>query len=130
MSFSVCSWCSWLKWEHWADLRFHLFVSGVNQRNESGRWVQDFFVSPRGSGSFSSVVSPARWCHLVRVEYLYMIKPMVAVFVLLEVDVILGNGCGIWEHWHGFREVKCLHACSKTIWFSFLVLLKERYQQN
>ena len=31
----------------------------------------------------------------MRVEYLQMIKPMVAVFVLLEVDVILGDGCGI-----------------------------------
>ena len=28
------------------------------------------------------------------------------VFVLLGVDTPLGNGCGIWEHSHSFREVK------------------------
>ena len=47
------------------------------------------------------------------------------VFVLLEVDVSLGDGCEIWEHWHSFREMKCLLGCSKTLWFSFVVLLKE-----
>ena len=32
---------------------------------------------------------------LVRMECLEMIKPMVVVFVLLEVDVTLGDDCGI-----------------------------------
>ena len=54
-----------------------------------------------------------------------MIKPIMVVFILLEFDVTLGDGCGIWEHWHSFKEVKCLQASSKTLRFSFLVLLKE-----
>ena len=54
-----------------------------------------------------------------------MIRPILVVFILLEVDVTLGDGCGIRERWHSFREVKCLQGCSKTLWFSFLVLLKE-----
>ena len=53
-----------------------------------------------------------------------MIKSIVVAFVLLEV-VTPGGNCGIWEHWDSFREVKCLQGCSKTFWFSFLVLLKE-----
>ena len=57
-----------------------------------------------------------------------MIKSIVIksiVFILLEVAVTLRDGCGIGEHWHSFREVKCLHGYSKTLWFLFLVLLKE-----
>ena len=53
-----------------------------------------------------------------------MIRKMVVVFVLLGVDVTLGDGCRICEQWCSFREVKCLQGCSKTL-FSFLVLLKE-----
>ena len=50
----------------------------------------------------------------MRVEGLWMIKPMVVVFALLEVDVTVDNGYGISEHCHSFREVKCLQGCSKT----------------
>ena len=39
------------------NLRFYLFVSGVNQVNEEGRLVQDFLVLPQGLGSFPSVFS-------------------------------------------------------------------------
>ena len=134
---SSCSWCSWTKWEHWVNQRFYLFVSGVNQGNEEGRWVQDFLVLPQGFGSFPSVFLRARWRNLVRVECLLMIKPMV---VDLEVDATLVDGfyycwfflfakrirfywviftfflkkaiheCVIWEHLHIFREVKCLQT--------------------
>ena len=34
---------------------------------------------------------------------------------MLEVDVILGDGCGIWEHLYSFREVKYLQGCSKSL---------------
>ena len=47
------------------------------------------------------------------------------VFILLKVDVTLGGGCGIGEDWHSFREVKFLQGWSKTLWFRFLMLLKE-----
>ena len=40
-----------------------------------------------------------------------MIKKMMVVFFLLNVDVTLGG--------------KCLQGCSRTIWFLFLVLFKE-----
>ena len=33
------------------NLRFYLFVPGVNERNAGGRLVQDFLVLPRGSGA-------------------------------------------------------------------------------
>ena len=55
---------------------------------------------------------------------------MVVVFVLLKVDVILGDDCGILEHWHSFRDVKCLQGCSKALWFSSLVLLKEMWTRG
>ena len=38
------------------------------------------------------------------------------VSILLEVDAILGDGCGIREHLHSFREVKYLQGYSKTLW--------------
>ena len=28
----------------------------------------------------------------------------------------LNDECGIWEHLHSFREVKCLQGYSKTLW--------------
>ena len=126
MSFSLCSWCSWTKQERWADLRFHLFVSGVKSR-EWGREVSARFpcVSSGVRELPLSYWGEVRSCNLVRVECLQMIKPIVVIFILLEVDVTLGDGCVIWEHWHSFREVKCLQGCSKILWFSFLVLLKE-----
>ena len=33
------------------NIRFHLFVSGVNQGNEERRQVQDFLLFPQGSGA-------------------------------------------------------------------------------
>ena len=33
--------------------------------------------------------------NLVSVEYLWMLKPMAVVFVLLEFDTTLGDGCGV-----------------------------------
>ena len=47
---------------------------------------------------------------LVCVECLQMIKPKVFVFVPLEVDYSLGDGCVICEH--SLREMKCLQGCS------------------
>ena len=61
------------------DLRFPLFVSGVNQGNEGGRCVEDILLSNQGRGSFPSIVSRAWWCHFVRVKCFWMIKPMVVV---------------------------------------------------
>ena len=37
------------------NLRFYLFVPGVNERNAGGRLVQDFLVLPRGSGASLSL---------------------------------------------------------------------------
>ena len=89
MSSSSCSTCSWTKWEQWVNLRFYLFVSGINQRNEEGRWVQNFLELPQGLRSFLSVSLRTRWRNLVRVECLQMIK---AIVVDLEVDVTLNDG--------------------------------------
>ena len=50
---------------------------------------------PQVCGSFPSVIPRARWCNLVRVECLQMIKKIVVAFILLEVDVTLGGGCGV-----------------------------------
>ena len=33
-----------------------------------------------------------------------------------EVDATLDDRCGIWEHLHSFREVKCLQGSSKILW--------------
>ena len=38
------------------------------------------------------------------------------LFVLLEVDATLGDGCGIWKHLCSFWDIKCLQGCSKALW--------------
>ena len=45
-------------------------VSGVNQGNKGETLFQDFLVLPEGCKSFSSVVSRASGCNLMRVECL------------------------------------------------------------
>ena len=51
-----------------------------------------------------------------------MIRPMVVVFVLLEVNITLGGDCGICVHWRRFKQVKCLQSCSKILVSLFLML--------
>ena len=47
MSFSFSSWCSWTKQVGWVNLRFYLFVSGVNQVEWGRELSQRFpFVTP------------------------------------------------------------------------------------
>ena len=61
--------------------------------------MQDFLVLHKGFGSFPSVFSRAGWHILMRMECLWMIKPVVVGFyVLLEVDATLDDGCGIVEN--------------------------------
>ena len=64
MGSSFCFWCSWTEWEHWVNIRFYLFLSGVNQKGEGGRWVQDFLVTPaflQVSWCIQCVWSVCRW---------------------------------------------------------------------
>ena len=37
------------------------------------------------------------------------------ILALLGVDATLGDGCGIWEYLHSFREVKCHQDYLKTL---------------
>ena len=89
MSSLFCSSCSWTKWGRWGNLRFHFFVSGVNQV-EWGREVSSrfLFITP-GVESFSPDLPWARWCNLVCAECLQMIKTMVeAVNIVLLIFVL------------------------------------------
>ena len=43
------------------NLRLDLFVSDVNQMNDEGNQVQNFFVLPQGFRSFPSVFPRATW---------------------------------------------------------------------
>ena len=95
------------------NLWFYLLVSGVNQGNERGKRVQNFLVLPQGFRSFLTVFLQARWCNLVCVECLQMIKPMVVVFLPLEVDATLGDDVGF-GNTYSFRVVKCLQGYPKT----------------
>ena len=70
------------------NLRFYLFISGVNQGNKKGE-ESKISLLPQGLWSFPSVFSPARWRNLVSVVCLYMITSMVMDF---EVDANLGDG--------------------------------------
>ena len=45
-----------------------------------------------------------------------MIKPVVVGFVLFGIDATLVDVCGISEHLHSFREVKCLQGYLKSLW--------------
>ena len=51
-------------------LRFHLFVSDVNQKNEVEGWIQDCLVLPQGCESFPSGFPRVRWFNLVHMTYL------------------------------------------------------------
>ena len=33
----------------------------------------------------------------------------------MGIDATLGDECGIWEHLHSLREMKCLQGYSKTL---------------
>ena len=46
----------------------------------------------------------------MHVECFQKIKPLVVAFALLEADVTLDDDCGIEEHWHSFREAKCIQG--------------------
>ena len=105
--------------------------------NEKGRWVQDFLLLPHGFQSFPSDLPWARW-HNVVCEFVCVcvcvcvcvrahacacacsvfkwLSQWWFVFILLGVDATLGNECGIWEHLHSFRELKCVQDYSKTLW--------------
>ena len=61
------------------SLRFYLFVSGVDQRNEGKKWVQEFLVFPQGFWSFSSLISRARWCDLVRFNWRLVLLCVIGV---------------------------------------------------
>ena len=45
-----------------------------------------------------------------------MIKTKVVGFGFIGNDATLGDGYGIWEHFHSFREVKCLYCYLKYLW--------------
>ena len=59
---------------------FFLLFLVLIRWNKEGRYVQDFLLLPQGFGSFPSDLPRARWCNLVCVACLYMIKPMVVSF--------------------------------------------------
>ena len=44
-----------------------------------------------------------------------MIQSMVVGFSSMGFDATLSGGCGIWEHLHSFRKVKCLQGYTKTL---------------
>ena len=50
---------------------------------------------------------------------------MVVVFVLLEINITLGGGCGICVNWRRFNQVKSLQSCSKILVLLFLMLTQE-----
>ena len=87
------------------NLRFYLFISGVNQGNGGRRG--EFKISlcyPRGSGAFPQFYRErgggvlGGMLNLMCVESLKTESHWCLVFVLLEADATLGDGSGIWEH--------------------------------
>ena len=60
------------------------------------------------------------------VECFQKIKPLVVAFVLLEADVTLDDDCGIEEHWHSFREAKCI----QELFQDFMVFIPGVTQGN
>ena len=57
---------------------------------------------------------------LMRLEYLYRVKPMVVDFCSIVVDATQGEVYRIWEHLHSFRKVKW--GCGVSQRFNLLVL--------
>ena len=60
-------WKSWVRGEY---LAFQPNGSGVKQRSEKGRWVQDFLLLPQGFESIPTDLRREKWSDLVRVECL------------------------------------------------------------
>ena len=64
------------------NLRFYLFVPGVNERNAGGRLVQDFLVLPRGWGASLSLFA-SEVVHVVFFFFFFVFKiyiPSVTIY--------------------------------------------------
>ena len=103
MSFSFGSWSSWTKQGGWANLRFYLFVSGVNQMEWEREVSPKFpFVNPEvcevplrptaSEVAWFSVRSSCRW-----------LSQCWLIFVSLVVDATLSDRGGIWYNVRSFR---------------------------
>ena len=86
MGFSFCYWCSWTKWGSCINIRLYIFVFGINQRSVC-RWLSGCFL-------FCSFWMVVAFCSVLFEWWL--------VFVLLEVDTTLCDGCGIWKYLRSF----------------------------
>ena len=108
MGSSFCSWCSWTEWEHWVNIRFYLFLSGVNQKDEGGRWVQDFLVTPvflRVSWCIQCVWSVCRWLSHWWLFFLFCWRLM----LLWMMGVGFENTCAVSRKWYVSRDVPRLY---------------------
>ena len=69
------------------NLRFYLFVPGVNERNAGGRLVQDFLVLPRGSGASLSLFAS----EVVHVVFFFFFFFFVFKIFISSVTIYKGN---------------------------------------
>ena len=68
------------------NLRFYLFVPGVNERYAGGRLVQDFLVLPRGSGASLSLFAS----EVVHVVFFFFFFFVFKIFIS-SVTIYKGN---------------------------------------
>ena len=144
MSSSFYGWYSGAKYGHWVNVKIYrfcfCFVLVLITCSEEERWFQDFLLLPQVYDGFPSDLPWARcrvWTWFTwRVWHVRCVCKWLSqcwlAFVLLWVGATLGNGSGIREQLHSFREVKCLQVYSKTLewvwkpicqwWFAFVLL--------
>ena len=93
----------------------YLFVSGVNQGIEGGKWVQNFLVLPQGFGSFPEVFSPSKQPNLVLGECLQIMISWFLLYwrmmLLWVMDVEFNYTCTVLGKRNVSRIIPRIYGC-------------------
>ena len=100
-----------------------LFIASTNPGGRGRRWVQDFHLLSQGFESFP--LDHRDWVGLIQCvcSICRWLRQKWLVYVLLEFDAAVGEGCGIWEHLHSFREVKWERGVSPRFYLLVLCMV-------
>ena len=95
------------------NLRLYLFVSDIIEKNDGGRWVQDFLVLPQGIGSHSLVASDL--VYLVLRSVCWWLNQWRLFLFCWSLMLLWMMGVGS-DNLRSFWEIKCLQCYCKTLW--------------
>ena len=106
-----------------AEIEFFCLLLRLILEGEEERWVQDFHLLSQGFESFP--LDHRDWVGLIQCvcSICRWLRQKWLVYVLLEFDAAVGEGCGIWEHLHSFREVKWERGVSPRFYLLVLCMV-------